>query len=426
MANSSPYSWTVPSADTATGQFRITATDQSGNATVVTTSNFTIDSTAPSLSALNLNGGQYLAGGASQDISWTATDTNFGTTPMLVEYSSDGGTVWNTIGGGAVANTTPLSWTVPSITSATVKVRVTATDRSGNATTVTGSNLTIDSTAPSVSLTAPVTAEFVKGSASYNVTWTASDTNFGTTPILLEYSTNSGTSWTTIGSGAVANTSPVAWSVPALNSSTVRVRATATDLAGKTSSSSTSDFTVDATVPAVALTAPTGGVYLKGAASYNVAWTATDTNFVASPILLEYSANGGTSWSTVGGGTMANSSPYAWTVPRLTWRRRSSRITATDKATNATTVTTTNYTIDSTAPSLSALNLNGGQTIAGNASQNITWTATDTNFGTTPILIEYSTDSGTNWSTVGSGAVANTTPYSWAVRLSIHRRFDYE
>ena len=253
----------------------VAATDTTEATTpVVTTTAGTL-----TVALTSLTGGQALKGGASAAITWTASDTvGLGATPIQLEYSSNSGTSWTNIG-AAQSNSGSYSWTVPSVNGSTYRVRVTATNSTAQVLSVSStSDITIDSTQPAASLTAPVTSQYVKGSAALNVTWTASDSvALASSPILLEYSTNSGTSWTTIGGGAMANSSPYSWSVPALNSTTVRVRLTVTDAVGNTNSSSTGDFTVDTTAPSLTLTTPAAGVYLKGGATYSVAWTASDT-----------------------------------------------------------------------------------------------------------------------------------------------------
>lgn len=109
--------------------------------------------------------------------------------------------------------------------------------------------LVVDTEDPTVTVTSPNGSQYWAGGSTKTITWTASDTNFGATPIDLHYTTN-GTDWTEIAIGE-ANDGSYSWSpVPNLDLSTVKVRVTATDLAGNSASDqSDADFTIDSTRP---------------------------------------------------------------------------------------------------------------------------------------------------------------------------------
>ncbi|MBI4122444.1 MAG: hypothetical protein HY462_00435 [Parcubacteria group bacterium] len=117
-------------------------------------------------------------------------------------------------------------------------MRITATDRVNNSSNeVSDNQFTIDSTVPTVpanTLTAPNGGEAWKQGTARNIMWNnaAITDNFGlaANPITLEYSTD-GTNWNAIASGE-ANDGTYAWTTPMIDSTTVRVRITATDAAG--------------------------------------------------------------------------------------------------------------------------------------------------------------------------------------------------
>jgi hypothetical protein len=109
--------------------------------------------------------------------------------------------------------------------------------------------IVIDGTPPSIAVTSPNGGEFLRGGQSYNITWTATDANVAPDSIELEY--DDGNGWVTIATGE-ANDGSYAWSVPAINSNQVRVRVTASDLAGNTASDeSDGPFVVDSVAPGV-------------------------------------------------------------------------------------------------------------------------------------------------------------------------------
>ena len=211
--------------------------------------------------------------------------------------------------------------------------------------------ITYSTTAPAVTLTSLTGGQLVAGGASASISWTASSAlGFPASPIRLEYSANSGSTWTPI-IAATSNSGSYSWSVPSADSSTYRVRVAATDLAGNNAtSSSSSDFTVDSTTPAIALTSLTGGQVVTGGAATNITWTASDTNFGANPIQIEYSGDSGSSWTTIAAST-ANSGTYSWSVPSVDNATFRVRITATDLAGNLiASASSADFTIDSTPP----------------------------------------------------------------------------
>lgn len=108
-----------------------------------------IDGTLPTVTVTSPNGGEYLKGGGSWTITWTASDTNMAPNPIKIEYWD--GSAWQTIADGE-ANDGSYTWNpVPSIDIATAKVRVTATDLAGNSASDESDNpFTIDSTKPVV------------------------------------------------------------------------------------------------------------------------------------------------------------------------------------------------------------------------------------------------------------------------------------
>ena len=104
----------------------------------------------PTVTVDRPDGGEVLAGGASEEIRWTASDTDGSVAGVDLAYSTDGST-WTAIATNET-NDGSYDWTVPSIDSSTVIVRATATDDDG-ATDADQSDATfeIDSTTPTVS-----------------------------------------------------------------------------------------------------------------------------------------------------------------------------------------------------------------------------------------------------------------------------------
>jgi hypothetical protein len=423
-SNSGTYAWTLPLIDSASVRVRVTATDASGNALSDSSdASFRIDSTVPSVALSSLDGGGAYRGSSSQSLTWTASDSGsgLGATSMSFEYSSDGGATWTAIAANE-ANDSTYSWSLPAaLSSQTVRVRVIATDVAGNqANDFSAADFTIDSTNPAVTLTSLTGGATYAGGSSQAITWTAATDNFAlaASPITLEYSTNGGTSWTSIATGE-ANDGTYTWNpLPSIDSATVRVRVTAADAVGTTATSaSTSNFTIDSSGPVLAITAPTGAAVLRGGSSESITWTATDvSNLPANPITLEYTTNNGVSWTSIATNE-ANDGAYTWSAPSINSQTVKLRITAVDTIGNSTAViSATNFTIDSTDPAVTLTSFTGGGSYVAGSSQAITWTAATDNFGlrTNPIVLHYSTNSGSTWTQIATNE-ANDGTYSWTL-----------
>ena len=229
----------------------------------------TCDNTGPALLASSLltpASGAYLSGGISYVITWNtgfyASESSPSSTPISIDYATASGASWTNLA-TSIANGGSFTWTVPAVNLPSAQIRLTATDKLGNTTSVIKS-FTIDSTNPAVAadtITSPNGGGYFKGSTGTGIaiSWNPaklSDTNLSPTPITLEYSTN-GTLWNTIASN-LANSGSYLWSsLPALNAATVRIRLTATDLVGKTGTdTSDADFTIDSTLPTITINTP--------------------------------------------------------------------------------------------------------------------------------------------------------------------------
>lgn len=286
----------------------ITATDRAGNvgnytATVV------CDNTAPAITAGTFTSpaaAGYLSGGIATNITWNTTFYSTEASPIAlpiasVDYSSDGGVNWTNITTN-IGNTGTTPWTTPAADSTNFQLRIVAKDKLSN--TGTGTiTFTVDSTNPSVSaatILTPNGGEFLKGSTGtgINITWNTgiiTDTNIATIPISLDYSTDSGSTWTNITTG-LANNGSYLWTPPAptYNSNTIRVRLVATDKVGHASSdTSDANFSIDSTLPTISVTSPNTppiGSFINNS-GFDLQASGTDTNIDKVYYSFSYGAN---------------------------------------------------------------------------------------------------------------------------------------
>ena len=170
--------------------------------------------------------------------------------------------------------------------------------------------------------------------------------------------------------------------------------------------------------PSITVTYPNGGETLSGSAT--ITWTATDPDPGETTLLdidLEYSANGGGSWTPIATGE-TNDGSYLWDVSGLSdGSNYLVRATATDP-TMRSDVDQSDATFsiyNPGAPEITVTYPNGGETLSGSAT--ITWTATDPDPGETTLLdidLEYSANAGGSWNPIASGE-SNDGSYLWDV-----------
>ena len=311
-------------------------------------------------------------------------------------------TLVNSTGQGTI-NSTGL---VTAINNGTVSALATANDGSGIIGTlvITISNQIAPDTA--ITVTSPNGGEIWQVGSINNITWTSVGTS-GT--VRLEYSTNNGTSWTTI----LANTpddGTQAWTIPDIPSTTCLVRASDTDGSPVDVSNAVFSIVPLPSGPCIneTFTAATGTVTdNSGALDYR--------NSMTCDKLIQPSGGGTISLIFTAFNTEANydfvrvyngsttSAPLLGTFsgsslpPVLTANSGSMLIRFTTDGSVVAAGWSANYTSVIPQPSIAVTSPNGGEIWQVGSSQNITWTSV-ANSGT--VLLEYSTNNGTSWTTI--------------------------
>lgn len=372
----------------------------------------TLDTTAPVVSSSAFAINENLAGGSNKTITWTATDLHLGALPISMDVSIDDGVTWSLLS-PLTSNIGSYSWAVPSVDSDNVRVRIKAIDLLGNEGVSVSNRFSIDSAAPTITLSSPNGGEILRAGQLQTIAWVSADSHLAASSTVLEYSINNGSSWTTIVSNQ-ATTGSYSWIIPAVDSTQVLVRASVSDQAGHiTSDSSNSGFTIDQTAPSLSLTNFNGGQVVVANQNYSINWTLTDNISLATqPVSLEYSLNSGSTWTNIVS-HVTNTGSYTWTTPNIDSDTVRLRLWAVDNSGNVASATSANdFSIDNSAPVIAISNPTGGELFAGTSSQNISWATTGDHLVSSSVTIELF--SGSSWSTVA--ASQNTTgTYSWAV-----------
>lgn len=184
---------------------------------------------------------EVFGGGDALDLRWDSVPEDFGHVDL--DYSTDGA-AWQRIASDLTQVDGTYRWTVPAIDAAAVHVRATVVDSAGNpASDESGTTLSIDSSAPVVTITSP-SRDFPFVGGETTVRWSATDASIDRVPepITIEFSSDGGLTWQAINGGTYsgANDGRESWQAPGGRGFDTLVRITALDATGKTAAETTS------------------------------------------------------------------------------------------------------------------------------------------------------------------------------------------
>jgi len=384
-----------------------------------------VDNTAPVVTLINPNGGNYVHSGEDYTVQWNATDAvPPGNLTVSAKYSLDGGATYTNTAFGSVTKAKGVNshnWpaaNIPDIDCSTARLQLTVTDAAGNSTTVTSaSNFYILNSPPSVTITIPNASTVWNGGSTQTITFTTVSAFNLNVDYKLEF--YNGSTWITItpGDGWVKNV-PVgltsySWTVNnAYRGSSAQIRVTVRDKAGREDSSTSPPFTIrDVTAPTVQVTKPAVGDKVYNGVPTQIKWTANDNVAGQNLKYCWYlSTDGGSTWENLCGtpspgaqGTITQD----WT-PSVTATKTNCKIkvTATDLATpyaNTGEGVSGTFSIiyAATPPTVQVTSPNTAVSWEVGTCQTISWTASDPSDPTAKLTykIELSTDGGGNYST---------------------------
>ncbi|MCX6715067.1 MAG: chitobiase/beta-hexosaminidase C-terminal domain-containing protein [Candidatus Uhrbacteria bacterium] len=258
------YDWNVPTGSGCDGASVVTVAGTSLFSVAYAGTDhddFTVDNTAPTTPTILFPtaAGVYLIGGSSQNFTWSASmDTNFDATPIAIGYSALGDFSDTVVVSAGTANDGSYTVTLPSSNVSTAKIRITATDKSGNTATSTSANaFTIDSIAPADPVIGVVAGDDVINYAE-SVTGggvTVSGTKeAGSTVSEGDLTvTNGSTTWSFLFSTSMINsTGDGAHTIDGVF---------AADAAGNQSGEATRPFSIDLTSPSTPTASPDAGTF---------------------------------------------------------------------------------------------------------------------------------------------------------------------
>lgn len=395
QANDGIYSWAV--VDAVSSTCRIKIFDASRTETADTSDvNFTISS--PKLTLTSPNGAEQWVIGTAQNITWTSVGS-ISANNIKLEYSTDGGSTWNTIATGEVNDGT-YSWTVANAVSGTCKVRITDTGRTDAPQDTSDGVFAI--LVPQITVTKPNGGELWTVGDTEAITWSVVGQLSGN--LKLEYSRDN----------FISDVQPIVtvtnistsynWVVPNDVSTTVRVRITDLEQAASTDKSN-SDFTI-LPIPEITLTLPNGGESWIIGTQHDITWI-DNGGPISNNLKLEYTVDG-SNWITIATG-QANDGTYSWNVPDNA--SSTVRVRITDASRTSTTDVSNNYFIIA-VPTLAITSPNGGEFWAVGDSAPVTWISVGS--VSNDLVFYYSVNAGSTWTTIATNE-ANDGAYTWIV-----------
>lgn len=338
------------------------------------------------------NGGETYTVGTTKTISWESEGKVF---DVEISYSTDNGSTWTTI--KTVANTGSTTWTIPNTPSAECLVRISDAD-DPEVFDISDAVFTIQPAYP-VLVNPNGGQEFYTGTVR-KVYW---NTVGSISDILIEYSTDSGSTWTEVDPPNVGNTSPYSWAVPYEVSEQCLVRVSDAD---NPSSSDVSDAPFGIVPSRPDLWFPNGGEnWLTGSEQF-IRW---GTKGSIENIAIEYSTDNGSTWQSVSPAAEGNLGLYTWTVPHEVSDQCLVRVSDADHP-EIYDMSDSAFQIVSSLPHL--VSPNGGENLLSGSTVPIEWETTGV---INDMRIEYSLDDGASWQEVSPPNTGNTGSYDWIV-----------
>lgn len=324
--NTGKYNWTVPDNTSTDCLIRVSETD--GNPSDISDEIFWIVTPA-TITVTSPNGGEEWDVGSAHNITWNASPS---VGDVRIDYTSTGGETWTNIV-TYTYNDGSYTWTVPNTPSQNCRVRVSKADSETGPSDVSDENFTINS-ATSITVTSPNGGEILEVESTFEINWTSSG-EVGN--VKIDYSTNGGETWTNIVE-SMDNNGRYNWTVPGNTSHNCVIKVSETD--GNPYDISDAVFWIVAST-SITVTSPNGGENWAAGTSHNITWTYTG---VIGSVLIEYSTNGGNSWTTVVT-TTPNTGSYNWFVPNTPSTNCLVRIKGYDSDGNPTDVSNSSFTI---------------------------------------------------------------------------------
>ena len=227
----------------------------------------------------------------------------------------------------------------------------------------------------------------------------------------MQYSTDGGANYPHIIATGEANDGSYSWSVPKINSQTVRVKVTAS---GSVQAEATSGvFTIDSEPPVIALLSQNDGAKVESGAPVDIRWEAKDNfSFPDKAVSLSYTTDGGQTYQGIAAGLQAGAGVHTWnTSADLKASTAQVRVVVSDRASQESDdMSDKPFALEALTVALTRPN--GGELWQGSSRQTVEWTS---NFNVGEVILTYSTDGGATYPHIIAESEPNDGKYEWTV-----------
>jgi hypothetical protein len=420
-ANPRSFNWTVPGLNSTTMRIKGFILNQNGTGNEGLTAYFTIDSSPPAVTSVSpVNGSPGIAVTDSLIVNFSEPVDRTGAERAFSISPDPGGLGWSWNAYGTSMTGTHSDFKEGTVYNCSLTgIQDSSVPGNQNSFKYSWSFTTMIFSTPSIAFTAPASGAILSGGSSAKITWTATDDDLANCKVAFFYSTdNFASTNTTVATNLLANSRSFDWTVPGLDSTTMKIKAFILNKHGLGGVSLSSSFTIDSLPPAVTAVRPANGTSgvavgdsLLVSFSEPVNRTSAEQAFSISPV------PGGLGWS---------------------WNANGTSMTGTHSDFNAGTVYDCSVTgfLDISAPgnqnsskfswSFTTPYLNppamtftapaSGTILSGGSSTKINWTATDDDMANCVVFLYYSTDNfASSNSTVATNLSANSGSFNWTV-----------
>ncbi|MBN2120281.1 MAG: DUF2341 domain-containing protein [Candidatus Omnitrophica bacterium] len=344
--------------------------------------------------------------GDTNDITWE-TEGNVSDN-LYIEYSTDDGQNWNEIATGE-DNDATYSWNIPAQASENnVLVKISDLDRPSVSDTKTVKILS----EPEITVTYPNGGETFTIGTFETITWISygnilesggADYN----KINIYYSDDNGQNWV-LAAYNIANSKSHSWEVADAETTQALIKV---EDENNTSYSDTSDAIFSISIPTITIEFPNGGEAFYATGSYDITWSTVGA--VSDNLTLQYSTNGGGSWTDIDAG-VDDTGSYTWLS--VTDSITSNALIRMIDADRPSVIDVSDAPFSIIEPTITVTTPNGGEEWAEGTVHEVSWTSMGYDFGAIRdnLTLQYSSNGGSNWTDISTGE-ANDGYYTWTI-----------
>jgi len=302
--------------DSSNNYFKLTAKAGDGTKlSVATSSVFTIEGPLALTSPI---GSETWEGGTEQVVSWSVDTLPATVDKVIVKYTLNGGSSWNTLTNltGADAAATSVLWTVPLVdrNKGKSQVKVVLKDAAGKTLALDVSEKFTVTPPQPLTLLTTVDASYDSGE-NVVLTWSAP---VAAETVKIQLTRDGGSSWQTL-ANAFASDGLQGVALPFVNKAASSCQFKLTAIAANGSKLSAEKSSVFKIKGPLELASPVGGEIWESGSEQVISWSVGSLPTAVDKVLVKYTLNGGDKWKSLVQltGAEASATSVPWTIPVL-------------------------------------------------------------------------------------------------------------